>query len=104
MVIETDGLMERLLEKFVLYVGHLKDSKSSAKNAARATLQGKLKKLVVAKVLLRSAFLAEAKKFSLLTQEKNVNVLNSFNAVELTKSNYQRLLKKIQDSNEYIHG
>ena len=49
MVIETDGLMERLLEKFGLYVGHLKDSKSSAKNAARATLQGKLKKLVDAK-------------------------------------------------------
>ena len=35
----------RLLEKFGLYVGHLKDSTSSAKNtAASATLQGKLKK------------------------------------------------------------
>ena len=37
--------MERLLEKFGLYVGHLKDSTSSAKNsAARGTLQWKLKK------------------------------------------------------------
>ena len=66
-MIETDGLMERLLEKFGLYVGHLKDSTSLAKNAACATLQGILKKLVDAKVLLRPAFLAEAKKFSLLT-------------------------------------
>ena len=34
------GSMERLLEKFGLYVGHLKDSTSSAKNsAARGTLQ-----------------------------------------------------------------
>ena len=103
-MIETDGLMERLLEKFGLYVGHLKDSTSLAKNAACATLQGILKKLVDAKVLLRPAFLAEAKKFSLLTQEKIFKVLNSFNAVKLTKSNYQRLLKKIQDSNDYIHG
>ena len=66
--------MGRLLEKFGLYVGHLKDSTSSAKNsAARATLLGKLIKLVDAKVLLPSAFftevLAEAKRFSLLTQE-----------------------------------
>ena len=64
----------RLLEKFGLYVGHLKDSTSSAKNsAARATLLETFKKLVDAKVLPRSAFftevLAEAKKLSLLTQE-----------------------------------
>ena len=96
----------RLLEKFGLYVGHLKDSTSSAKNtAASATLQGKLKKLVDAKGLPRSTFftdvLAEAKKFGLLTQEKNVNVTMK-NAVESTKSNYELLMKKIQDSNDYI--
>ena len=97
--------MGRLLEKFTLYVGYLKDSTSSAKNsAARATLQGKLKKLVDSKVLLRFAFfvdvLAEAKKFSLLTQEKNVNVIKLLDAVESAKSNYERLLKKIQGSND----
>ena len=58
-----------------------------------------------AKGLLRSAFftdvLAEAKKFGLLTQEKNVNVTMK-NAVESTKSNYELLMKKIQDSNDYI--
>ena len=70
--------MGRLLGKFGLYMEHFKDSMSLAKNSAtRATVQGKLKKLVDAKVLLCFAFLtgvlAEGKKFSLLTQEKNVN-------------------------------
>ena len=73
-------------------------------SATRATVQGKLKKLVDAKVLLRSAFftgaLTETKKFSMLTQEKKCQQL--MNAVELTKSNYKQLLKKIQDSTEYI--
>ena len=67
-------VMGRLLEKFGLHVGHLKDSTFSAKNsAARATLLEKFKKLLDAKVLPCSAVftevLAEAKKFSLLTQE-----------------------------------
>ena len=98
--------MGRLLEKFGLSMGYLKDSTSSAKNSvARATLQGKLKKLVDAKVLFRFAFftdvLTEAKKFSLLTREKNVNVTKFLDAVESAKSNYERLLKKIQDSNDY---
>ena len=80
---------------------------SSTKNSpARTTLQEKLKKLVDAKVLLRSAFFAdiltEAKKISLLTQEKNVNVVKLLNAVESEKSNYEPLLKKIQDSNDYF--
>ena len=77
----------RLLEKFGLYMEHLKDSTSSAKNSATpATLQRKLKKLVDIKVLLRSEFftnvLNEAKKFSSLTQEKHVNVIKLLNAVK----------------------
>ena len=67
--------MGRLLERCGLYMGYWKDSRSSTKNfTAHATLQGKLKILVDAKVLLCFAFfrdvLAEAKKFSLVTQEK----------------------------------
>ena len=46
--------------------------------------------------------MAEAKKFSLLIQEKNVNVIKLLNAVESIKSNYEQLLKKIQVSNNYI--
>ena len=58
-----------------------------------------------AKVPLRSAFftdvLTEAKKFSLLTQKKNVNIIELLNAVESAEPNYERLLKKIQNSNDY---
>ena len=50
----------------------------------RATVQGKLNKLVYAKVSLRSNFL------SLISQKKDVNVIKLLNAVELTKSNEQR--------------
>ena len=47
-------------------------------------------------------FLVEVKQFSLITQEKNINVIKIFNAVEKTKSNYKRLLKRIKENNEYI--
>ena len=83
--------------------GALERFTSYAKNfATRATLQRKLKKLVDTKVLYHSAFfteaLAESNKYSLFTQEKNVNVIK----LKSTKSSYERLLKKIQGSNDYI--
>ena len=63
-------------------------------------------KLADAKVFVYSAIfpdvLAEAKKFSFLIQKKNINIIKLLNAVESTKSNYEWLLKKIQDSNYYI--
>ena len=46
--------------------------------------------------------LVEVKQFSLITQEKNINVIKIFNAAEKTKSNYKRLLKRIKENNEYI--
>ena len=49
------------------------------KFTSTCTVEGKLKKLLDAKVLLRAAFftdvLTEAKRFSLVTQEKNINVI-----------------------------
>ena len=80
---------------------------ATTKNStAPATVEGKLKKLVNAKVLLLAVFftdvLAEAKRFSLITQEKNNNVIKMLNAVETTKSNYKRLLKRIKENSEYI--
>ena len=45
--------------------------------------------------------LVEVKQFSLITQEENINVVKIFNAVEKTKSNYKRLLKRIKENNEY---
>ena len=80
---------------------------ATTKNStAPATVEGKLKKLVNAKVLLLAVFftdvLAEAKRFSLITQEKNNNVIKMLNAVETTKSNYKRLLKRIKENSEYM--
>ena len=53
----------------------------------------KAEKNFTAFTLLRSAFFtdvsAEVKKFSLLTQEKNVNVTQLLNAVKSTKPNYE---------------
>ena len=93
--------MGRVVEKFGLYVQHLKENIPTIKSSKdRATVQGKLNKLVDAKVLLRSAFftdiLAEAKRFSLVSQKKNINIIKMLDAVETTKSNYQRLLAKVR--------
>ena len=98
--------MGRLIEKFGLYVRHLKDVVSTTVSSKdRSTVQGKLNMLVDAKVLIRSAFfadvLAEAKRFSLVTQE-NVNIIKVLDAVETTKSNYERLLKKVKKNPKFI--
>ena len=95
-MVEPDGLIinyERWEDYWKSLVFTRGTTFSANNSAPRATLQEKLKKLVDAKILLCSAFfrdvLAEAKKFSLLTQEKNVNVIKLLNAVESTKSNYE---------------
>ena len=94
--------MLHVIEKFGLYVQHLNSCLVTTKNSiVRATVEGKLKKLVDVKVLLQAAvftdILADAKRFSLITQEKNINLIKMLDAVTTAKSNYERLLKK-----EYI--
>ena len=89
--------MERLVEKFGLYAADLQNVISTCKiSKDRAVLEGKFSKLIDAKVLLHSALfidiLAEAKKFSLITQKSNINIVE----VETTKSNYERLLKRFE--------
>ena len=58
-------------------------------------------------MLLRSAFftdvLAEAKRFSLISQKKDINVITMLEAVETTKSNYQRLLAKVKKDPTFIY-
>ena len=66
--------MGRVIGKFGFYTQHLQHSIDTAKKSQdRATLQGKFTKLINAKFLLRCALftdvLAEAKLFSLITQE-----------------------------------
>ena len=47
--------------------------------------------------VLRSPFFTDV-----LAEAKKYNVIKLLNALELTKSNYEQLLKKIQGSNDYI--
>ena len=52
--------MELVIEKLGLYVEHLKSCmETTKKSPARGTVEGKLKKLVEAYVLLRTAFLTD---------------------------------------------
>ena len=71
--------MGRVIEKFGFYAQYLQHSIDTAKKSQdRATLQEKFTKLINAKFLLRCALftnvLAEAKHFSLITQEQNIDV------------------------------
>ena len=91
--------MGRVIEKFCLYTQHSRHSINTAKKSQdRTTLQGKFTKLINARFLLRCALftdvLAEAKHFSLITQEQNIDIIPILDSVEKTKHNYERLLKK----------
>ena len=70
--------MGRTVEKFGLYIQHLRGTIPTVKPSNdRAIVQGKPNELVDATVLLRSAFLSdvltEAKRFSLISQ-KNISM------------------------------
>ena len=100
--------MGRVIEKFGLYTQHLQHSVDTAKKSQdRATLQGKFAKLINAKFLLRCALLftdvlAEAKHFSLITQEQNIDIIRILDSVENTKLNYEHLLKKLRKNPAYV--
>ena len=101
------GAMGGLIEKLGLYTMHLQNVITATRSSKyRSTLEGKFKKLIDTKVLLRSALfkdvLADAKIFSLLTQKQNINILKIFEAVESTKNSYQRLRKKREKNPEYV--
>ena len=95
--------MERLVEKFGLYTQHLENVLESIRSSKdKAILQGKFNKLIDSKVLLRSAFfldiLTEAKKFSLVTQKNDINIINVVDCVQSTSNNYRKLLGKLKKS------
>ena len=97
--------MEHVIEKFGLYTQDLQHSIDTAKKSQNhATLQGKFTKLVNAKFLLRCALftdaLAEAKHFSLITQDQNIDIIRILDSVENTKHNYKRLLKKLRKNED----
>ena len=99
--------MDRVVEKFGLYCAHLSNTISTTTNSKdRSTLEGKFDKLVDAKVLLRCALftdiLAEAKKFSLITQKSDINIIGVLDLVESTKNNYERLFRKLSKNRNYV--
>ena len=68
--------MGGVIKKLWLYIEPLNSCVATTKNStARATVEGKLRKFVDAKVLLRAAFfrgvLAEAKRFSLKKHQRD---------------------------------
>ena len=76
-----------VIEKFGFYTQTLQHSIDTAKTSQdRSTLQGKLMKLINAKFLLWCALfidiLAEAKHFSLITQEQNIDIIHILGSVE----------------------
>ena len=98
--------MKKLVDKFGLYAMHLQNViADTSKQCGRDTLQGKLTKMLDS-VLLCSAFfidvLSEAKKFSLITQKSESNIINIVDSADSTKGKYERLVNKIRQNNDYI--
>ena len=99
--------MGRVIEKFGLCTQHLQHSIDTAKKSQDcATLQAEFTKLINAKFLLRCALftnvLAEAKHFSLITQEQNIDIICILDSVKNTRYNYERLLKKLRKNPAYV--
>ena len=95
-------VMDRLVEKFGLYAQHLQNVISTSLNKVdKSTLEGKF-----AKVLLRCALfidvLAEAKKFSLITQKSDVDIITIIDYVESTKYSYEWLLKWLRKNSTNV--
>ena len=97
---------DHLIEKFGLYCAHLNIISITTNSKEEATLERKFNKLVDVKVLLRCALftdiLAEVKKFSLITQKSDINIINILDLVESTKNNYERLFRKLSKNHDLV--
>ena len=99
--------MARVIDKFGLYTRHLHDFISREKNSkTKATVQGKLNKLLDTQVILRNAFLkyvlTPAKVFSLVTQKEDPNIIETVESVEKTEKDYKKLLKKFEQNQDSV--
>ena len=97
-----------MIDKFGLCTRHLHDFISREKNSkTKATVQGKLNKLLDAQVILRSAFLKDVltpavKVFSLVTQKEDSNIIETVESVEKTEKDYKKLLKKFEQNQDSV--
>ena len=94
-----DHRIQAMINKFGLYPRHLKDFIAREKNSkVKATVKGKVNKLLNAQIILRSAFLKNVLKpnkiFSLVTQNKDPRIVKTAESVERIKKDYTKLLKK----------
>ena len=95
----------RVIHKFRLYACHLKDSIAKEKNCkVKVTVRGKVKKLLDSQVILESAFLKDvltsATIFSLATQNKDRNILETVESCERTKNDDKKHLKKFEENQD----
>ena len=99
--------MARVIDKFGLYTRHLHYFISKEKNSkTKATVQGKLNKLLDTQVILRNAFLkyvlTSAKVFTLVTQKEDPNIIETVESVEKTEKDYKKLLKKFEQNQDSV--
>ena len=97
--------IQKLVDKCGLYTSHFQNvTADTTKQTDCALLQGKFEKLFGAKVFLWVTFsldtLAEAKKFSLLTQKRDISITDVVKSAETTEQKYKRLLKKFCKKSE----
>lgn len=96
----------RVIHKFRLYACHLKDSIAKEKSncKVKVTVQGKVKKFLDSQVILESAFLKDvltsAKIFSLVTQNKDHDILETIESCERTKNDDKKHLRKKFEENQ----
>ena len=86
---------------------HLNDIISTTTNTKeKATLEGKFNKLVDPKVLLHCALftdiIAEGKKFSLITQKSDINIIDILDLVESAKNNCERWFRKLSKNQDLV--
>ena len=99
--------MEKLVNKFGLYMQHIQNIITGTTNQLDcAKLQGKFYKLIESKVILQAPFLldilAEAKTFSLCTQKANINIIDITDAAQTTQCHYNRLKNKLDKDPEFF--
>lgn len=98
----------QMVDKLGVYVQHIENiiADTSKKACDRDALSGKVKKLKSAALLLRSAvfvdLLDSARKFSLVSQQKDVNILLVVDKLDDTILHYQLLFKKLKKDVNFV--
>ena len=99
--------MTKLNDKFGIYAKQIESSiEQTPKASDKATLLGKLNRLTIADVLLRSAFLTDIleprKILSLVSQKECSDLTATTDSVKHCKEKYQRWHKKFNSAPEKV--